>query len=206
MKAFIKKYIEKDHCFDKWTLLGVFCLIIVISGVFGFIYEYIFYFFDGGMKRFYWQGGNFLPWINIYAIGAMLVYFLTYKKRKNIWLVFLISFFACGLLEYFSGLGIYLLCDGARYWDYNKEILNFGNIGGFICLRSVLFFDFSSLLLMYLIVPFCFYLAEKMNKRSFLIFSFLLCSVFLVDEFYNLFARACNFTDAIEIYEKLGLR
>jgi len=206
MKAFIKKYIEEEHSFDKWTLLGIFCLIIVISGVFGFVYEYIFYFFDGGMKRFYWQGGNFLPWINIYAIGAMLVYFLTYKKRKNVWLVFLISLLACGLLEYFSGLGIYYLCDGARYWDYNKEILNFGNIGGFVCLRSVLFFGVSSLLLMYLIVPICFLLARKMNKKSFLIFSFLLCSIFLVDEFYNLFARACGFTDAIEVYKKIGLR
>ncbi len=39
-----------------------------------------------------------------------------------------------GLLEYFSGLVIYKLI-GARYWDYNTEIWNFGNIGGFVCFR-----------------------------------------------------------------------
>ena len=32
-----------------------------------FLYKiiyFIFYYFNGGMKGFYWRGGNFLPWIN----------------------------------------------------------------------------------------------------------------------------------------------
>ncbi len=78
-----KEYLNKDHNFDKSTILGVFCLIIVIAGIFGFLYEVIFYYFNSGMKEIYWRGGNFLPWINIYAIGAILIFFLTYKKRKN---------------------------------------------------------------------------------------------------------------------------
>ena len=124
------------------------------------------------MKQLYWRGGNFLPWINIYATGAMIVYFLTYKYREKPLKVFLISAVACGLLEYISGLGIYLLLDGTRYWDYNVEILNFCNIGGFICFRSVLFFGLSSLFLIYAVVPLCFYLAKHMNKKTFLIMSF----------------------------------
>ena len=186
MKDIYSRYLKEDHSFDKMTLLGIFCLIIVISGTFGFFYEVIFYFFDGGMKQLYWRGGNFLPWINIYATGAMIVYFLTYKHRKKPLKVFLTSLVACGLLEYISGLGIYLILDGTRYWDYNVEILNFGNIGGFICFRSVLFFGISSLFLIYVIVPFCFYLAKHTNKKTFLIISFTLCSITLIDEFYNL--------------------
>ena len=201
-----KDYLEKNHSFDKKTMLGIFCMIIVIGGVFGFLYEYFFYFFNGGMKEFYYRGGNFLPWINIYAIGSVMIYILTYKYRKNPLKVFLISVISTGLLEYFSGLGIYIIGDGLRYWDYNTEILNFGNINGFVCLRSVMFFGLSALLLLYVIVPFCFHVASKSNKKVFLIVTISICSIFLADEFYNLiFTRIFNLPNAIKIYKSLGV-
>lgn len=201
-----KDYLEKNHSFDKKTMLGIFCMIIVIGGVFGFLYEYLFYFFNGGMKEFYYRGGNFLPWINIYATGSVMIYILTYKYRKNPLKVFLISVISTGLLEYFSGLGIYIIGDGLRYWDYNTEILNFGNINGFICLRSVMFFGLSALLLMYIIIPFCFHVASKSNKKVFLIVTISICSIFLADEFYNLiFTKLFNLPNAIKIYKSIGI-
>ena len=201
-----KDYLEKNHSFDKKTMLGIFCMIIVIGGVFGFLYEYFFYFFNGGMKEFYYRGGNFLPWINIYATGSVMIYILTYKYRKNPLKVFLISVISTGLLEYFSGLGIYIIGDGLRYWDYNTEILNFGNINGFVCLRSVMFFGLSALLLMYVIVPFCFHVASKSNKKVFLIVTISICSIFLADEFYNLiFTKLFNLPNAIKIYKSIGI-
>lgn len=201
-----KDYLEKNHSFDKKTMIGIFCMIIVIGGVFGFLYEYLFYFFNGGMKEFYYRGGNFLPWINIYATGSVMIYILSYKYRKNPLKVFLISVISTGLLEYFSGLGIYIIGDGLRYWDYNTEILNFGNINGFVCLRSVMFFGLSALLLMYVIVPFCFHVASKSNKKVFLIVTISICSIFLADEFYNLiFTRIFNLPNAIKIYKCLGV-
>lgn len=205
MKRLYKKYLEEDHNFDKSTLLGIICLIIVISGVFGFLYEFVFYYFNSGMTEFYWRGSNFLPWINIYAIGAVFIFFLLYKKRKNPLLVFFASMLITGILEYIGGWMLYEFQDGLRCWDYNYEILNFGNINGFVCLRSVLFFGFSSLLLIYLIVPFCFYLAKKMNKKTFLIITIGLCSIFLFDELYNLiFARILSLPRASDIYKSLG--
>ena len=201
-----KDYLEKNHSFDKKTMLGIFCMIIVIGGVFGFLYEYFFYFFNGGMKEFYYRGGNFLPWINIYATGSVMIYILTYKYRKNPLKVFLISVISTGLLEYFSGLGIYIIGDGLRYWDYNTEILNFGNINGFVCLRSVMVFALSALLLMYVIVPFCFHVASKSNKKVFLIVTISICSIFLADEFYNLiFTKLFHLPNAIKIYKSIGI-
>ena len=201
-----KDYLEKNHSFDKKTMIGIFGMIIVISGVFGFLYEYFFYFFNGGMKEFYYRGGNFLPWINIYATGSVMIYILTYKYRKNPLKVFLISVISTGLLEYFSGLGIYIIGDGLRYWDYNTEILNFGNINGFVCLRSVMFFGLSALLLMYVIVPFCFHVANKSNKKVFLIVTISICSIFLADEFYNLiFTKLFNLPKATTIYKSIGI-
>ena len=206
MREKYKNYIEKNHSFDLITMLGIFSLLIVITGVFGFLYEFVFYYFNGGMKEFYWRGGNFFPWINIYATGSLMIYFLTYPCRKNGLKVFLISVVTCGILEYFSGLGMYIIGNGLRCWDYNQEILNFGNIHGFVCLRSVLIFGLFSLLLMYIVVPFCFYLAKKVNMRVFLIISFSLCILILIDEFYNLFiARIFDFPRASAIYKSIGV-
>lgn len=102
---------------------------------------------------------------------------------------------------------MYIIGNGFRCWNYNTEILNFGNIDGFVCLRSVLFFGLSGLLLIYVIVPILFYLAKKMNKKVFLTISFSLCFIILLDEFYNLiFARMLGLPRASTIYKSLGIR
>lgn len=207
MKEIFKKYMDNDIKLEKWQVLGMIFLITVISGVFGFVYEFIFYFFNGGMKEFYWQGGNFLPWINIYAIGSFLIIFSTHKFKKSPIKVVLISALVTGILEYISGFIIYHMFDGLRLWDYNTEIWNFGNIDGFICLRSVAFFGVSALALVYLIVPFCMFLAVKMKKSHFLILSISLFSIFMIDEIYNLIiARIFNLPRAYDLYTSLGIK
>ncbi len=201
-----KEYLNKDHNFDKETMLGIFCLIIVISGMFGWLYEVVFYYFNSGMTEIYWRGGNFLPWINIYAMGAILIYVLTYKKRKNPLFVFLVSIISTGILEYIGGYFMEHIMH-IKCWDYNTEILSFGSINGYVCLRSVLVFGISALLLMYIIVPFCFYLARKIPKKTFLILSYTICGIFLFDELYNLiFANLLNLPRASEVYKQLGFK
>lgn len=203
MKKFFSDYMNGIKL-SKWQLIGILCLIFVISGVFGWIYEFFFYYFNGGMEKFYWRGGNFLPFINIYATGAIMICILAYKFRKNPFLVFFIAFISTGILEYFSGLVIYEFF-GLRFWDYNTEILNFGNIGGYVCLRSVSFFGLSALLLIYLIVPFCIYLSTHVKKKTFLIVSISVFSIFLFDEMYNLvFSRVLGLPRAHDVYESIG--
>lgn len=201
-----KDYLNKDHNFDKLTMLGIFCLIIVISGMFGWLYEVVFYYFNSGMTEVYFRGGNFLPWINIYAMGAILIYFLTYKKRKKPLFVFIVSIISTGILEYIGGYFMEHIMQ-IKCWDYNTEILSFGSINGYVCLRSVLVFGISALLLMYIIVPFCFYLARKIPKKAFLILSYTICGIFLFDELYNLiFANLLNLPRASEVYKNLGFK
>ena len=205
MKKKYLHYINNDIKFDKLTFIGIICLIIVIAGIFGFLYEFIFYFFNSGMITFYYRGGNFLPWINIYAIGSLMILIIVYRMRKNPFKVFLFSMIICGVLEYLAGWLLYNFGNGFRCWDYNTEILNFGNIDGYICLRSVLFFGFSSLLLVYVIVPFCFLLAKKKNKKIFLVISITLCSLIMIDEIYNLLlARLFDLPRASDIYKQIG--
>lgn len=207
MKELYKKYLNENIKFDKLTIIGIICLIIVISGVFGFVYEFIFYYFNGGMNEFYYRGGNFIPWINIYAIGSILIILLTFKDRLKPVKVFLKSTIICGILEFIAGYIIYNYFGHFRCWDYNTEILNFGNIGGFICLRSVLFFGVSSLLLIYGILPMVIYLSRKTNKKVFIIISISLCALIMLDEVYNLvIARVINTPRASDVYKEIGFK
>ena len=207
MKQFYSKYMNNEIKFDKYTVLGVLFLIAVISGIFGFVYEVIFYYFNFGMKDIYMRGSNFLPFINIYATGSIIIYILTKRLKKNPILIFLISVIATGILEFISGYVMYEFFNGFRCWDYNTEILNFGNIGGYVCLRSVLFFGISSLLLMYVIVPMCYYLATILNKKTFIIISYSIFALFLIDDLYNLLiARIFDLKRASDIYKSLGFK
>ena len=45
MKEVYNKYLNNKLKLNKEQLVGIICLIIVISGTFGWIYEFIFYYF-----------------------------------------------------------------------------------------------------------------------------------------------------------------
>ena len=206
MKEVYNKYLNNNLKLETWQKIGIICLIISISGTFGWIYEFIFYYFNSGMKTFYYRGANFLPWINIYASGSLMILYLTKNQKKKPLNIFLISFISTGILEYISGYGM-LKFAHMRCWDYNTEILNFGNIDGFVCLRSVTFFGLSALLLIYLITPVCIYLSQKINKKLFITVSITICSIIIFDELYNLiFARILNLPRASDVYKSIGFK
>ena len=73
-------------------------------------------------------------------------------------------------------------------------------------LEVLFFFGISALLLMYLIVPFCFYLATKMDKKKFFIISVTICLIVLMDATYNLIITDMfNLPKASVFYKKLGV-
>lgn len=202
-----RQYMDGKLKLETYQKVGIIFLIVVLAGLIGWIYEAVFYFFNFGMTGFYMQGGNFLPWMNIYAIGALVIILTTYKLRQKPWLVFLLSMVTTGIVEYVGGWLVYNLFDGARYWDYNTEILNWGNIDGFICFRSILCFGLSALLLMYVLLPLLVYLAKTMTRRAFLTLSISLFSIVMVDELYNLFAaHVFNWPNAVDFYKSIGLK
>ena len=192
---------------DKKQLVTFFSLFIIITGIFGWVYEVLFYYLNSGFETFYLRGRNFLPWINIYVYGGLLILFLAYKYRKKPILVLLISMISTGILEFLTGYILYGKIGWTKYWDYNQEILNFGNIGGYICLRSVLVFGICGLLLIYVIVPLLLKIINTKHIKVLFIISIILCSIFLIDEIYNLFLyKVFNLNSAIEIYKGLGFK
>lgn len=189
---------------ETYQKVGTTFLVVVLAGFAGWLHEFVFTFMNEGFDKWYMQGGTFLPWINLYAIGALLVFFLTYRFKSRPWLVFIIAFFATGILELISGWLVYTLGDGTRYWDYNNQPWNFGNIGGFVCLASATVFALASLLLMYALLPFCIYLARKMSRRSFLILSIMLFALVMADMTINLVLKYTGLPTAMDFYESQG--
>lgn len=183
MKKLINDFINNNYKLDKKMFIAIMCGAAVCGGVYGLIYETIFYYFNNGVLCR--RGSSFGPWIEIYGIGALLIYWLTRKYKKSPLKVFLLSGIVCGILEYLAGWGMYTFLDGRRGWNYNTEILNFGNINGFVCLRSVLVFAFSGLLLMYVVMPILLYLSKKMNRNTYISIMYVLGILFFIDVFYN---------------------
>lgn len=205
LKEIFREYMKGEVKLERWQWVGIIMLMIVFAGTFGWLYEFIFYYFDAGTGDFYMQGGNFLPWINIYAIGAVLILLTCWRLRKYPWAVFLVSVLVTGALELIAGWLVYTIGNGTRYWDYNTEILNFGNIGGFVCLRSVLVFGVSALLLMYLILPFFIWLSQRMSRQAFMTLAITLFAIVIADELYNLLAsKFFGWPDAMDFWRSLG--
>ena len=83
-------------------------------------------------------------------------------------------------MSYFTGLVLYEVFN-TRLWDYNTEIWNWGNVGGYICIRSILFFGISSLMLIYIFIPFIKKFVKKYSESKITLISYLLGIAFFID-------------------------
>ena len=164
--------------FDNTQLSNLLILIMVCSGVFGFIYEELFYRIDLGY--FTKRGSSYGPWIPIYVFGGAAYTLLVYNYKENPLLVFLLCVVVSGIMEYVTGWVLYNVFH-TRLWDYNTEIWNFGNIGGYICLRSVLFFGVSGLLLIYAVIPILIKVTEAADAAVLTVVCRVLAAAFIID-------------------------
>lgn len=203
-KEIYREYLDKGIKLERWQKIGIIFLVVVISGFVGWLYEFLLAWAEKG--EIYMQGGNLLPWINIYAVGAIFVVPLTYKVRKCPWAVFLIAFVVTGIVELIGGWLAYVLFDGARYWNYDSGWWAIGSINGFVCLLSVTIFAVGSLLLVYFVVPFCIYLAKRMTRKTFLAIAITLFTLVILDEVGNLALKVAGCPTAVELYQSLGFK
>lgn len=183
--------------------VGIMFLVVVIAGFVGWTYEFLLAWAENG--RIFMKGGNLLPWMNIYAIGAVFLVPVVLKLKKYPWAVFLASALITGVVELIGGFLVYTFGDGTRYWNYCDGPWAFGSINGFVCVLSVVCFGLSALLLTYAVLPFCVHLALKMEKRTFLILATTLFVLIMADELTNLTLKNLNLPTAMNFYESLGL-
>ncbi len=160
--------VKKEDLIIKLGILFYFC------SFFGYIYELILCYFDTG--KIFSHGILSGPWLPIYGTGAILIMFL-YKYRKNPFLIFTLSFFITGFLEFLCGV-LLLKFFKMRLWDYTGYFLN---INGHVCFLSALCFGIGGLLITYLIYPIINKLYDKLNKKVLKIILSLITLIFLGD-------------------------
>ena len=103
---------------------------------------------------------------------SILIALFSYRLKEKPLVVFLVNSLVTGVLEYGTGFVFYEFFQ-KRLWDYNTEIWNFGNINGYVCLRSILFFGVSSLFLVYIVIPLILKLFHKISEKKFQFISYI---------------------------------
>ena len=202
-KQTFRDYIDGKIKLKTYQKVGIVFLVVVIAGFIGWTYEFFLAIFEHG--QIYMKGGNLLPWMNIYAIGAVCLLPIIWKLKKYPWALFLVSAVVTGIVEFLGGWLVYTVGNGTRYWNYCDGPWAFGSINGFVCVLSVTCFGLSALLLAYVVLPFCIHLALKMKKRSFLILTTTLFVLIMADELTNLTLKNLNLPTAMDFYRSLGL-
>lgn len=195
--------LQQTSAGDRTHTLTLLMGIIVCAGIFGWIYETLFYMynFDGLLVK---RGSCFGPWIDIYCLGGVLIYFACLKMTDRPWLVFLTSGALCGALEYAAGYILDRVNGGFWGWDYSTEKLNFGNLNGYICLRSVLVFALSGCMLFYAIISALKWLENRLGEKRFRRIFVTLGVIILIDIAYNdIAAYMFGMPSASQIYSRL---
>ena len=166
---------------DLREINNICCLSLLFAGggVAGWIYEMLFYRINDGM--FVQRGQGLGPWLPIYGFGSVFISLLAIRFRNSKIAVFLTSAVVSGVLEYATGWVLFRFFGGLRLWDYNTEIWNWGNINGYICLRSVLLFAFAGLFLIYIAIPLIRAMEDWLPRPLFLLISLVPALLFLVD-------------------------
>ena len=169
----------RDEDLNKVQKIEAAGLIFVIAGISGWIYEGLFYRLNDGY--FSWRGHGIGPWLPIYAFGMVILLFITAPVKDSKWKVVSLCAVVSGGFEYLAGWAIYRFFGGLRLWDYNTELWNWGNVGGFVCIRSVMVFAAAAPMLIYTLVPLLGKLAKKLSGWAYTLITTVPFGLFLLD-------------------------
>ncbi|MBR1797518.1 MAG: putative ABC transporter permease [Clostridiales bacterium] len=171
---------------DRQRTIITILLLAMLGAIIGWIYEELFYRINDAAWVRRGQGG---PWLPIYGFGALGLTLVTYKKKYHPLLVFIITVIGSGIIEFTTGYVLYHFFDGMRLWDYNTEIWNWGNIGGYVCIRSVAIFGIMGVLYVKWAIPGLFKLTSKMSSRKILLIFVPLLVIFIGDILFSYILR-----------------
>ena len=172
----------QDELDPRWRTIFTIFLLVVLGAMIGWVYEMLFYRIDQGHFIRRGQGG---PWLPIYGAGALGLVLVTYKRKIHPALIFLITVIGSFVIEFGTGWVLYHCFDGLRLWDYNKEIWNWGNIGGYVCIRSVLIFGVMGVFYSLWAIPGFFKMTEKMSKKKLLAITIPVAVIVLGDVLFS---------------------
>ena len=165
-------------------LIPLLLLTFTFAGVIGFLYETVCVMINTG-GEFYKRGTTYGPWIPIYGFGALFLTLAVFKRKVSPLLVFVITCIGSFIIEFTTGYVLYHYFGGMRLWDYNVEIWNWGNIGGYVCFRSVAIFGILGILFAKWAIPGLFKITDTAPRRKLLAFFIPLAVIFFGDILIN---------------------
>ena len=125
----------------------------------GFLWEILLFFITD--KGFCNRGFFYGPWLPVYGSGAVLIYFFLHRKGQYPVRCFCYSALIGAVVELFTGWLLNTLF-GLRYWDYSEEFLN---LGGYVCLYSVIGFALAGTAYVCFAAPFLLKHWQRLSVR-----------------------------------------
>lgn len=155
---------------------------------------YVLFFFTLSFVGWLWEGAIYLvtqhefvnrgvckgPYLPIYGVGGLLLWFLLHKLSRKPVQTFFLSALVCSVLEYFTGFFLEWKW-GRRWWDYSGYFMN---LHGHVCLLSALAFGLAGMALNCILMPWYMKLYHKVSRRWRIALSLLLLGVLVADATY----------------------
>ena len=142
------------------TTISTLIVEFFVFSCMGWIMEVILKFIQ--YKRFINRGFLIGPYCPIYGWGVVLVTVVVgelVKGKTSLLYTFVIGFFICGALEYFTSWYMEKRFH-ARWWDYSQKPLN---INGRVWLGNLILFGIGSVIIIWLIDPLFFGIMERQS-------------------------------------------
>ncbi len=155
---------------------------------------YVLLFFLLAFTGWLWEAGIYLvteqslvnrgvyygPYLPIYGVGGLLLWFLLQKFYQRPVVTFLLSAAICSVLEY--GASVLLEWKwGMRWWDYSEYFLN---LNGRICLLGAVCFGLGGMLLNCYLLPYYMRMYHRIRPGWRMILCGILLAVFILDITY----------------------
>lgn len=126
------------------------------------------------------RGVYYGPYLPIYGVGGLALWFMLQKLYRRPFWTFLFSAAVCSVLEY--GASVMLEWRwGMRWWDYSGYCLN---VNGRICLLGAVCFGLGGMLHNCYLLPYYMRLYHRLRPRWRLILCGGLLAVFILDITY----------------------
>lgn len=165
----------QPHDEERLVTLENYFLLFLTGAIIGWIYELFFYWiFENRISN---NGFFYGPYLPIYGFGTLFLILFTLKVKQHPAAIFLLSIPITGILEYLTGYVMYAIW-ATRWWDYRNLFMN---IGGYVCLRSVLSFAVGAIILIYVVEPVICMLSQKMSRKARNILCIVIIAVFVID-------------------------
>ena len=133
---------------ETWYLISYLFLLFFLISCIGYIVEVVYC--SVVDNYFEWNRGFMLgPYIPIYGVGALSIFYLLRHYYGDPLALFLFSFLLCTVLEYVTSFTMEKLFK-VRWWDYSS--LKF-NINGRVCLLNSTLFGVAGIVVVYLFKP-----------------------------------------------------